>query len=214
VSSSPQYLSIRYTGHLAETGGVHSVHGRDDSATSHNTCAGEHVCFDGRSNHPAVEARVHKCFGKRATIVGTPLRDGFDDVGQPTKGALMGTRHADVIVGLGGNDRILGKGGDDLICGGRGWDLPRGGRGDDRISSGPGGTSLVFDEESMRGGRGDDRLQGDPMEANDIYGADVIRSRGVFEEGFCGDENCGETLFGGSGADRILEGRPRRPMSC
>jgi hypothetical protein len=52
------------------------------------------------------------------------------------------------------------------------------------------------------------------MEANDIYGADVIRSRGVFEEGFCGDENCGETLFGGSGADRILEGRPRRPMSC
>lgn len=47
------------------------------------------------------------CFGKRATIVGTPGDD-----------RLVGTGGRDVIVGRGGDDVILGRGGRDRICGG------------------------------------------------------------------------------------------------
>jgi len=63
-----------------------------------------------------------RCFGRRATIVGT--RE--DDV-------LAGTPHRDVIAGLGGSDHIEGKGGSDLICGGGGRDNLSGGAGRDRI---------------------------------------------------------------------------------
>jgi uncharacterized delta-60 repeat protein len=63
-----------------------------------------------------------RCFGRRATIVGTRRGD-----------ALVGTPHRDVIAGLGGADTIEGKGGDDLICGGRGSDRLRGGPGQDRL---------------------------------------------------------------------------------
>lgn len=68
-----------------------------------------------------------RCFGHRATIVGT--RHGEK---------LVGTRHRDVIAALAGNDTVLGRGGDDLICGGRGNDRLIGGRGRDRLSGGPG----------------------------------------------------------------------------
>ncbi len=47
-------------------------------------------------------ATVHKCKGKRATIVGTSTGE-----------KLVGTRKADVIVALGGNDTIKGMGGND-----------------------------------------------------------------------------------------------------
>ena len=154
-------------------------------------------------------AKVPKCFGKPATIVGTPNNDGIDRLGKnKKKGVLRGTQHSDVIVGLGGMDRIKGNGGNDLICGGEGFDTLSGNKGRDRISSGPGGSSLIIDEESMNGGRGGDRLQGEPGWSNDIYGgrgADVIRSRGVGEVA-CGDELCTERLSGGPGADRILGG--------
>jgi Ca2+-binding RTX toxin-like protein len=51
------------------------------------------------------------CFGKVATIVGTPGPN-----------VIHGTRGTDVTRGLGGNDKIFGGGRSDFICGGRGAD--------------------------------------------------------------------------------------------
>jgi hypothetical protein len=66
-----------------------------------------------------------KCFGERATVVGT-------------RGAeiLKGTRKADVIVAKEGNDDVRAKGGKDRICGGPGDDILDGGPGRDRFSGG------------------------------------------------------------------------------
>ena len=50
-------------------------------------------------------AKVPRCNGKRATVIGTNKRN-----------KLKGTKRADVIVSLGGNDTIDGKGGNDVIC--------------------------------------------------------------------------------------------------
>jgi uncharacterized delta-60 repeat protein len=63
-----------------------------------------------------------RCFGKRATVVGTARRD-----------VLEGTPHRDVIAALGGDDTVRARGGNDLICGGRGNDNLFGGRGRDRL---------------------------------------------------------------------------------
>lgn len=51
------------------------------------------------------------CFGRRATIVGTPRAD-----------RLAGTRGPDVIFGGAGGDVLIGNGGRDLLCGGSGDD--------------------------------------------------------------------------------------------
>jgi len=160
------------------------------------------------------EAKVPRCFGKRATIVGTRQNDGLNNHRVPTRGALKGTRHADVIVGLGGNDRIHGKGGNDLICGNRGQDTLRGGKGRDRIASGRGGPQLFGSsggEEFMNGGRGADRLKGTFASANHIFGgrgADVIRGLGLVNRFGC-ERVCIEMLSGGPGPDRIYAGRTR-----
>ena len=73
----------------------------------------------------AYAAKVPRCDGHRATIVGT---DGHDE--------LSGTGGRDVIVGPGGDDWIHGSDDDDVICGGDGSDLLYGGRGDDRLFGG------------------------------------------------------------------------------
>jgi DNA-binding beta-propeller fold protein YncE len=96
---------------------------------------------------------VQRCFGKRATIVGTQRSD-----------RLKGTRRADVIVSLGGNDRISGGAGNDLICAGAGNDKVSGGAGNDRESGGPGNDSLKGDagKDSLKGDAGKDLLSGGP----------------------------------------------------
>jgi uncharacterized delta-60 repeat protein len=63
-----------------------------------------------------------RCFGKRATIVGTRGRD-----------ELVGTPRRDVIVALAGADEVRGLSGPDLICGGKGRDRLFGGAGKDKI---------------------------------------------------------------------------------
>jgi len=87
-------------------------------------------------------ARVTRCAGRRATIVGTAGRD-----------TLRGTPRADVIVALAGNDRVLGRGGNDVVCGGAG---------NDRLSGGPGRDRLLGERgrDVLTGGRGRDRLIG------------------------------------------------------
>ncbi|MBM3696537.1 MAG: hypothetical protein FJW79_11520 [Actinobacteria bacterium] len=82
------------------------------------------------------------CFGRPATIVGTPGPD-----------TIIGTPGPDVIAGLGGNDTIEGRGGADLICGGAGADLIKGGAGRDRVRGGRGNDIIV-------GGGGRDRAFG------------------------------------------------------
>jgi Ca2+-binding RTX toxin-like protein len=80
-------------------------------------------------------ARTPRCFGERATIVGTSHAD-----------VLNGTRRSDVMVGLGGGDTIRSRGRGDLICAGKGNDTVLGG----------GGVDLTFGE----GGRDEIRGQG------------------------------------------------------
>ncbi len=72
-----------------------------------------------------------RCFGARATIVGT---DGPD--------RLNGTPGRDIIAALGGNDVINGRGGNDFLCGGKGDDRIRGGTGRDRLDGGSGRDKL------------------------------------------------------------------------
>jgi Ca2+-binding RTX toxin-like protein len=111
---------------------------------------------------PSASAAVPRCFGEKATIVGTDRSD-----------VIVGTGRADVIVGLGGGDTIRGGGRNDLICAGAGADLVKGGDGID----------LIFGEG------GDDRLLGGPGDFNQIVpgrGDDFVNAGPAFE--FGGDE--------------------------
>jgi Ca2+-binding RTX toxin-like protein len=85
---------------------------------------------------------IPKCFGRRATIVGTD---------RPNR--IAGTSGNDVIVALGGSDVIDAKSGHDRICAGRGRDFVFGGRGEDRVAAGG-------DDDYMTGGSGNDVLDG------------------------------------------------------
>jgi Ca2+-binding RTX toxin-like protein len=81
---------------------------------------------------PSAEAARPRCFGKRATIVGSARAD-----------VLRGTSTADVIVGLAGNDVIKGLGGKDRVCAGTGKDSLVGGGGDDLLAGQEGGDRLA-----------------------------------------------------------------------
>ena len=88
-------------------------------------------------------AGAPRCFGERATIVGTARGE-----------VIRGTPRADVIVALGGADVINGRGGNDVICGGRG---------NDRIVAGAGNFDVLFGQsgdDELLGGGGFDLLVG------------------------------------------------------
>ena len=92
-----------------------------------------------------------RCFGRSATIVGTP---GDDD--------LQGTPDRDIIIGLAGDDMIEGLGDLDRICGGDGDDVLRGNRDKDFLD-GQGGRDRVLgggENDNARGGGGRDRVVG------------------------------------------------------
>ncbi len=91
---------------------------------------------------PAGPAKVVRCAGKRATIVGTARGE-----------TLRGSPRADVIVALGGNDRVLAGRGRDLVCGGAGRDVLSGGPGRDRLIGGG-------QRDRCEGGPGRDRAAG------------------------------------------------------
>jgi Ca2+-binding RTX toxin-like protein len=110
---------------------------------------------------PAAQA-APRCFGKKATIVGTGDRD-----------TLKGTPKRDVIVGLGGGDKINGRAGGDLICGGGGHDSIKAKAGNDRISGGPSGDFILGQQgndelggagggDAILAGPGNDRILGGP----------------------------------------------------
>ncbi|MGZ8567500.1 MAG: calcium-binding protein [Actinomycetota bacterium] len=144
-------------------------------------------------------AAAPKCFGKKATIVGTANAD-----------TLKGTPKDDVIVGLGRNDTIKGRGGDDTICGGDGRDTIISGAGDDRlfgdagsdgINGGAGVDTADFSSSSvgvdadlsqgMATGAGSDTLAG--VE-------NLVGSR--FDDTLVGDDG-DNSLSGGDGFDLL-----------
>jgi Ca2+-binding RTX toxin-like protein len=118
-----------------------------------------------------------KCFGKRATIVGT--------AGANT---LNGTGGRDVIMGLGAADKINARGGNDLVCGGKGGDKLRGGDDDDDLHGQKGNDDLFGDEgfDDLFGEQGLDGIDGG-RDADDLRGGDAQ-----------------DALFGGRDADRLF----------
>jgi Ca2+-binding RTX toxin-like protein len=126
-----------------------------------------------------------KCFGRRATIVGTNR-----DPGRPVD--LNGTPGDDVIVGLRGWDIIRSRGGDDLVCGGGGDDFIRTGAGIDRVM-GQAGLDSIF------GGAGRDRLWGGRGGGDGLFG-------GPGDDRVFGGRGQEDSLIGGSGDDRISGG--------
>ncbi len=100
----------------------------------------------------AANAARPRCFGKRASIVGTARAD-----------VLKGTARSDVIAGLAGNDVIKGLGGGDRICAGKGNDTLLGGGGDDSLIGDVGKDKLAGGAGSfdfLVGGPGGDALNG------------------------------------------------------
>lgn len=95
-------------------------------------------------------AAVLRCFGERATIVGTADSE-----------RLRGTGGRDVIVGRGGEDLIRGLGGNDLLCGGGGSDLVVGGDGRDVLNGGGGADGL-------QPGAGNDVVAGGSTRFDDV----------------------------------------------
>jgi uncharacterized delta-60 repeat protein len=97
------------------------------------------------------KAKVYRCGGKRATIIGTNKRN-----------RLRGTKRADVIVGLGGNDTISGLGGNDIVCAGSGNDKVSGGKGNDKLFGDAGKDKVSGDAGNDResGGSGNDKVSG------------------------------------------------------
>ena len=126
---------------------------------------------------PAMAAA--RCFGRRATIVGT---------GEVDK--INGTAAADVIVTGDGGDRVNGRGGSDLICTGSGRDRVRGQGGNDRVN---GGTSA----DVLLGGNGSDLLIGG-------QGAEFIA--GAAGEDTMNAGAGADFMIGATGNDRYLGG--------
>ena len=117
-----------------------------------------------------------KCFGVKATIVGT---DGDDVIrGGPGPDVIVGLDGDDEVYGLGGGDSLCAGGGDDRVDGGPGVDYVASGDGSDQASGGGGsdfvaedhslstlaGTGTDSSADSFSGGGGDDVIADDPGE--------------------------------------------------
>jgi hemolysin type calcium-binding protein len=180
---------------LASNGGPTQTHGLNSSSPAID--AGSNECpakdqrgivrpqgdgceigaFEFRPTAPS--GKAFRCYGRRATIVGTNADN-----------TLKGTNGADVIVARGGDDTVNGGGGKDLICGEGGKDILRGASGADQLS---GGTK----NDTLRGGSGNDLLQGGGG-ADKLFG-EAGRDR---LSGGAG----GDLMVGGPGKDKFNGG--------
>jgi Ca2+-binding RTX toxin-like protein len=156
------------------------------------------------------------CFGKVATIVGTPGADT----------PIYGTSGNDVIVGRAGDDQIDGLGGNDLICGGEGNDQLLGRAGNDKLDGGPGfdyvdfrtstagvhvdmatgvatgeGSDTITGSESVIGSPFDDTIHGNGA-LNVLFG---MGGNDRLSGGGGGDatKSLPDVLIGGAGDDRL-----------
>ena len=128
-----------------------------------------------------------RCFGERATIVGTSGAD-----------VLIGTDRRDVIAALGGNDRIRAGGRNDLICAGPGNDVVRGGDGIDLTFGGDGrdrilGNGGPFNQAVP--GAGNDFVNGGSGDGDEVIYLDA-------PSGVVGDLGAG--IVTGHGRDEIV----------
>ena len=125
------------------------------------------------------ESAGRGCFGRRATIVGTPHND-----------RIFGTSAQDVIVGLGGDDTISSGESNDFICGGNGRDKMYG-RGDNDMITGQKGQDVLL------GGLGADRITG-------LGSDDSITGEAGTDMLFGGSGN--DTVYGGFSSDSDADG--------
>jgi Ca2+-binding RTX toxin-like protein len=159
-----------------------------------------------------------RCFGRRATIVGTPGRD-----------VIRLTRQLDVVVALGGDDEVFDPKGfvnlsqsdpnprppvEDIVCAGPGNDRVTHA---DRVDAGP-GNDRVADGTLVYGGPGDDvliihdcrpsRIEGGPGKDWIHSGHSATREEGTEENPHVMPECPGDhdRVFGGDGDDRINGG--------
>lgn len=167
-----------------------------------------------------VSARMPRCAGERATIVGSDRTE-----------TLRGTPGRDVIVGLDGNDYIRSGDGRDLVCGGPGNDVLLGGKGLDRLKGGSGDDVVIAgrgvdrlaggaDSDRLVGGRGNDDLDGgegvdiaDYSQASAAVAANLAAgtATGDGSDSLAGIENLrgsafGDVLIGDAGPNRLLGG--------
>jgi Ca2+-binding RTX toxin-like protein len=148
-------------------------------------------------------AAIVRCFGERATIVGTAHAD-----------KITGTDKSDVIAGLGGQDVIKGKGKDDLICAGPGADHVKGGKGEDLIFGEKGSDVLEGNGGEFNQvvpGPGNDVASGGPSGGDELIyldattGVTVDAGAGI-ATGWGNDEFSGFEWFAGSDSDDTLTG--------
>jgi Ca2+-binding RTX toxin-like protein len=135
---------------------------------------------------PAAAARP-RCFGERATIVGTNRSE-----------IIVGTPDEDVIVALGGADEIRGGKRGDLICAGKGADLVHGGRGVDLIFGEQGDDALYGDGGGFNQvvpGPGDDFVDAGPAGGDEVIYLDA--SGGI-------DGNLETGVVTGHGTDEVV----------
>ncbi len=78
------------------------------------------VWFASATTQAVAQTDIITCYGRIATIIGTPESED-----------IVGTSGHDVIVTFGGRDRVHALDGDDIICGGPGPNTIIGGAGDD-----------------------------------------------------------------------------------
>lgn len=164
-------------------------------------------------------ARVPRCFGEKATIVGTKKAD-----------VLVGTRRADVIVGLKGADTIRGAGRGDLISAGKGDDKVLGGNGIDLMFGEAGNDTIMGQRGAFNQavpGPGNDLVDGGPADGDEVIyldaggpvvgdlGAGTVTGHGVdeivniewligtsFDDTLTGSEGT-DLLFGADGNDTL-----------
>ena len=170
----------------------------------------------------SASAAPPRCFGVRATIVGTGRAD-----------VLVGTDRRDVIVGKGGADTIKGKGRADLVCAGGGGDEVKGGDGIDLLFGNGGGDRLIGGPGSFNQivpGPGDDFVNGGPASGDELIylpaangvvadlGAGIVTGEGTDEvvnvewligsshdDVLRGADDQHEVIFGADGND-VIEG--------
>jgi Ca2+-binding RTX toxin-like protein len=157
---------------------------------------------------PDAEAKP-RCFGKKATKVGT---NGGD--------RLTGSPRKDVIVARGGDDVVQAKSNDDRVCLGDGDDFAGTSRGFDKIDGGDGNDEMhgggfsgrrdPGDGDRILGGEGNDFLDGTRGELKDKVkggpGDDFLQGGEVADGGDGNDEIHAEGHVNDSHLDRVFGG--------
>jgi Ca2+-binding RTX toxin-like protein len=129
------------------------------------------------------------------TIIGTSGND-----------LLIGDANDNFIFGFGGNDTLLGFAGNDTLHGGQGADVLNGGDGIDTASYSDALSAVTVDLLNPSQNSGD--------AAGDTFASIEVFELSTYDDIFTGS-GANETVFGGSGNDRIASSAVAKiPCSC